>query len=57
MSRMAEEQIEAHVERMMDHFDRMWLKGCITKRQYEQDVQELNRWAEGKYADLDRRAA
>lgn len=49
---MDEQQIENRIERMMDHLDRMFLKDCITERQYNQAVDELNKWAEAKYSEL-----
>lgn len=52
---MNEQQIEDRVERMMDHLDNVFLRGAITERQYTQAVEELNKWAEAKYAELYRK--
>ena len=52
MSIHTEQDIEDRVERMMDHLDRVFLRGAISERQYTQAVAELNKWAESKYAEV-----
>lgn len=52
---MTEQEIETRVERMINHLDRMYMSNAITKRQYAQAMEELNKWAEGKYAELARK--
>lgn len=49
---LTEHQIEDRVERMLDNLDRLFLKHCITPRQYEQAVAELDKWAAAKYNEL-----
>jgi hypothetical protein len=49
---MTEHQIEGRVERMMDNLDRLFMAHCLTPRQYEAAVLELEKWAEAKYAEL-----
>jgi hypothetical protein len=48
-----EEQIENRVERLTDNLDRLWLRGAITERQYNQSMKELHKWAEAKYRELE----
>jgi hypothetical protein len=53
MSILMEEQIENRVERLTDNLDRLWLRGAITERQYNQSMKELHKWAEAKYRELE----
>lgn len=46
---MTEDQIERVVERQMDKLDRMLTKGILTNEEYEDEVRELDNWANDAY--------
>lgn len=52
MTYKTEEEIERHVERMMDHTDKQFMKDLIPEKQYEQAVRELDAWADEQYARI-----
>jgi hypothetical protein len=46
---MSEEQIERHVERMVDRLDRAFLAGEFGQIEYNKQMHEINRWADVEY--------
>jgi hypothetical protein len=46
---MTEDQIEAHVERFIDHLDRAFLAGKIDEATYESGMRDIHAWAEAQY--------
>lgn len=42
---MTEDQIDRIVEREMDKLDRMLTNGLMTQEQYDEEVSELDKWA------------
>ena len=51
---MTPDQIERRVERMMDHLDRVFLNGDMTRKNYDLAVADLNSWAEAQYDSMKR---
>ena len=51
---MTEDQIELKVEREMDKLDRKLIDGLITQTRYDLEVDELERWADRQYQQLER---
>jgi cytochrome c peroxidase len=45
---MTEEQIERRVERMMDALDAQLMNSALTQSEYDNNVRDLNAWAEAK---------
>lgn len=45
---MTEDQIERRVEKMIDHLDACYLRGSMTKKNYDAAIKELHQWAEGQ---------
>jgi hypothetical protein len=43
-----EAMIEAHISRMTDHLDRMFLLRQISQDAYSKALKDLHDWAEGK---------
>jgi hypothetical protein len=48
---MTEDQIERRVERMMDALDAQLMSGALTQREYDNNVRDLDAWAEAKFAE------
>jgi hypothetical protein len=46
---MTEDQIEARIERMIDHLDRVFLAGQIDEKTYDLAMRDLHAWAEAQY--------
>ena len=42
---MTEDQIERIYERQMDKLDRLLTKGMMTNEEYNEEVSELDKWA------------
>ena len=45
---MTEAQIEARVERMTDHLDRLLISGDMSQDAYDKAIRDLDEWAETK---------
>jgi len=54
---LSEDLIERRVERHMDHLDRLYLAGEITRKNYDLAVRDLHQWAEAQYQAHGRRTA
>jgi len=50
---MTEDQIERKVEREMDRIDAQLMSGAIDHDQYEEQVNDLDRWAAMEYRRKD----
>lgn len=46
---MTEEQIERRVEKMIDHLDRVFLRGEMSQDNYNKAMRDLHHWAEAQY--------
>jgi uncharacterized membrane protein len=46
---MTEDQIERIVDRQMDKLDLQYTKGMISEDEYNQEVLELDQWANDQY--------
>lgn len=49
MACLTEDQIETRVQRMTDNIDRRFMAGTIDQKQYDGEMKDLARWAEGQY--------
>jgi hypothetical protein len=52
---LTEEQIERRVERMVDYLDRLFMSGALSDHDYNAAMRDLNRWADAKYAEGERK--
>lgn len=50
---LTEDQIEARVERMIDHLDRVYLAGEISRKDYDLACIDLNTWTDAEYRKRD----
>ena len=44
---MTEDEIERRVEKMTDHLDRLFMRGSMTQREYDEAMRDLALWADG----------
>ena len=51
---LTEDQIEARVEKMIDHLDRVFMSGGMTQKNYDLAMLNLHYWAERQYEILGR---
>lgn len=49
---MTEDQIERVYEREMDKLDRQYTKGIISEREYEAEINELDKWVRDQYKHM-----
>ena len=46
---MTEDQIEIATEKLYDKLDKEYMRGQITREEYEKECKYVERWAEEKY--------
>lgn len=53
MNILCEEEIEYKVERFMDWLDEHLMNNKITHKDYDIEIDKINRWAKNQYSKLD----
>ena len=51
---MTEEQIEARVERYVDHLDRLLMAGAMSQKSYTAALRDLHDWADARREESER---
>jgi hypothetical protein len=49
LSPMTEDQIERHVERMVDRLDRRFLNSSMSQAEYDSEMKQVSLWADAEY--------